>query len=63
MNNSIREGGPAAPRPVWRWVVRQTAIGLLLLAVFVVSGAWLLNAGIDPDSEQSIPSAVPDSAE
>jgi hypothetical protein len=31
------------------WALRRAALGLLLLVVMVVLGAWLFYAGIDPN--------------
>ena len=63
VSNNLREGSAVAPRPVWRWVVRQTALGLVLLAIFVAGGAWLLNASIEPDGDRSAPFNEPASAD
>jgi hypothetical protein len=40
------------PRPqlaTLGWALRRAALGLLLLVVMVVLGAWLFYASIDPD--------------
>jgi hypothetical protein len=31
------------------WFVRRALIGLFALSVFMLSGAWLLHASIEPD--------------
>jgi len=48
------EGSGTGQRPVPQiatlgWALRRAAWGLLLLAVAVTLGAWLLYASIDPD--------------
>jgi hypothetical protein len=48
------EGSGTGQRPVPKiatlgWALRRAAWGLLLLAVAVMLGAWLLYASIDPD--------------
>ena len=48
---------PAAHLRSGGWVVRRALLGILALSVFVLSGAMLLHASIEPDggdaSEQS----------
>lgn len=41
---------PAAHLRSAGWVVRRALIGIFALSVFVLSGAWLLHASIEPDS-------------
>lgn len=42
----------AAPRrSMAAWAVRQTLLGLLILAIAVGGSAWLLHASIDPAAE------------
>jgi hypothetical protein len=48
------EGTTRGQRPVPQiatlgWALRRAAWGLLVLAVTVMLGAWLLDASIDPD--------------
>ena len=48
------EGVPSGQRPAPQtatlgWALRRAAWGLLVLAVTVMLGAWLLYASIDPD--------------
>jgi hypothetical protein len=40
---------PAAELRSAGWFVRRTLIGLFALSVFMLSGAWLLHASIEPD--------------
>ena len=40
---------PAAQLRSAGWFVRRTLVGVLALSVFVLSGAWLLHASIEPD--------------
>ena len=48
---------PAAQLRSAGWFIRRALIGVFALSVFVISGAWLLYASIEPDgiavSEQS----------
>jgi hypothetical protein len=41
---------PAAVMRSAGWFLRRTLIGVFALSVFVLSGAWLLHASIDPDT-------------
>ena len=41
---------PAAHLRSAGWVLRRALIGIFALSVFVLSGAWLLYASIEPDS-------------
>ena len=49
----------AQPRPPQMmslgWALRRAALGLLMLLVMVVLGAWLLYASIDPDEASASP--------
>jgi hypothetical protein len=35
------------------WFVRRTLIGVFALSVFMLGGAWLLHASIEPDGTAS----------
>jgi hypothetical protein len=41
---------PAAQLRSAGWVLRRALFGLVALSIFVISGAWLLHASIEPDS-------------
>ena len=43
------EKGPVPQIATLGWALRRAAWGLLVLAVAVMLGAWLLYASIDPD--------------
>jgi hypothetical protein len=40
---------PAAELRSASWFVRRTLIGVVALSVFMLGGAWLLHASIEPD--------------
>jgi hypothetical protein len=40
---------PAAELRSAGWFVRRALFGVIALSVFVLSGAWLLHASIEPD--------------
>jgi hypothetical protein len=40
---------PAAELRSASWFVRRTLIGVFALSVFMMGGAWLLHASIEPD--------------
>jgi hypothetical protein len=44
---------PAAEIRSARWFIRRTLIGVVALSVFMLGGAWLLHASIEPDGTQS----------
>ena len=43
---------PAAHLRSTGWVLRRALIGIFALSVFVLSGAWLLYASIEPDGDR-----------
>lgn len=45
---------PAAHLRSMGWVVRRALLGIFALSVFVLSGAWLMYASIEPDGSQPI---------
>ena len=40
------------------WVLKRTALGLVILMVTVSTAAWLLYAGIEPDRADASPQVV-----
>jgi hypothetical protein len=50
--NGTALSAPARPAAELRpasWFVRRTLIGVFALSVFMLGGAWLLHASIEPD--------------
>jgi len=49
----------AAPkrRSIAVWVLRQTALGLLIMSLVMGTTAWLLHASIDPAAELPVEEA------
>jgi len=45
---------PAAEIRSAGWFLRRALIGTFALSVFVLSGAWLLYASIEPDATASV---------
>ena len=45
-------------RSMAAWAVRQTLLGLLILAIAVGGSAWLLHASIDPAAELPVVNAA-----
>jgi hypothetical protein len=44
---------PAAELRSAAWFVRRTLIGVFAVSVFMLGGAWLLHASIEPDGTTS----------
>jgi hypothetical protein len=44
---------PAAELRPASWFLRRTLIGVFALSVFMMGGAWLLHASIEPDGAAS----------
>ncbi len=47
-----------AAGPTLRWVLRRTALGVVILMVAVTTAACLLYAGIEPDRAEASPDFV-----